>query len=192
MFGATGRSGRLVVEEALARGHTVTAYVRNRERLAAASPLEVVEGSVHDAATIAGALVDVGAVISALGPIAGETTTEISTGTRTIAETMERAGPRRLVLAGNATVFTDDEVTGAFANVTAEHRRDLSILRSGSLDWTMLAPAILRDEPVTGASDATRDAPAPGRSIARTDLARVMVDAVDRADWFGHVVGVSS
>ena len=38
VFGATGKVGRLVVDQLLARGHTVTAYVRDRTKVHHAAP----------------------------------------------------------------------------------------------------------------------------------------------------------
>ena len=104
------------------------------------------------------------AVVSALGPIAEETTTEISDATRTIVEAMERPGPRRIVIAANAKVFDDSEVTGPYANVAAEHRRDAAILRGSRLDWTVLAAPMLTDDAATGAVVPVVDGKAPGRS----------------------------
>ncbi|TMD53495.1 MAG: hypothetical protein E6I85_08270 [Chloroflexi bacterium] len=48
VLGATGRTGRLVVEQALAAGHTVTALVRSPEKLATSSSnLRVVAGQAE-------------------------------------------------------------------------------------------------------------------------------------------------
>ncbi len=57
VLGATGRTGRLVVEQALAAGHTVTALVRSPEKLTIRnSSLRVVAGSATDAADVSRAL----------------------------------------------------------------------------------------------------------------------------------------
>jgi uncharacterized protein YbjT (DUF2867 family) len=57
VLGATGRTGRLVVEQALAAGHTVTALVRSPEKLPTGSPnLRVVTGEATDALAVSRAL----------------------------------------------------------------------------------------------------------------------------------------
>src|SRR5690349_8652450 len=57
LFGATGRTGRRVVEYALAEGHDVTAYVRDPARLATSDArLHVAVGDVLDAASVAEAV----------------------------------------------------------------------------------------------------------------------------------------
>lgn len=190
VFGASGRTGRLVVEAAVARGHDVTAFVRDASKQWFPDGVGAHQGDPSDADSVEAALIGHDAVISALGPIAGVTTTEISDATSTITRAMERTGPRRIVIAANAEVFTDDEVAGELANVAAEHRRDTAILKSSSLDWTVVATPFLTDDPGAGSYETTRDARGPGRSIARADFATALLDSLDRGEWIGHVVGV--
>ncbi len=55
VLGATGRTGRLVVEQALAAGHTVTALVRSPEKLTTGGAnLRVVKGEATEASAVAG------------------------------------------------------------------------------------------------------------------------------------------
>ena len=132
------------------------------------------------------------AVISALGPVAGVTVDEISAATRAIAEAMERIGLGRIVVAANAKVFTDDEVTGPYANVAVEHRRDVALLRASGLDWTVVAAPSLTDDAPMGSYDVAIDAKANGRRITRGDFALALLDALDRNDWIRHVIGVTN
>ena len=44
VIGASGRNGSLIVKEALSRGHTVTALVRNPSSISAHSGLTLVKG----------------------------------------------------------------------------------------------------------------------------------------------------
>ena len=69
VLGATGRTGRLIVEKALAAGHHVRVLVRSPAKLALQSAqLEVLTGDPTDAAAVALLVKDRDAVISALGP----------------------------------------------------------------------------------------------------------------------------
>ena len=68
VLGATGRTGRLVVEQALAAGHSVIALVRSPEKLATShANLRVVRGGATDTASVSRALEGADAVISTLG-----------------------------------------------------------------------------------------------------------------------------
>src|SRR2546422_3478380 len=69
LFGAGGMIGRRILEEALRRGHEVTAVVRDPTRFSgAADRVAVVQGDVVDAASVAAAVRGHDAVISAVGP----------------------------------------------------------------------------------------------------------------------------
>ena len=68
VFGASGATGRLVVEFAVAAGHVVTAFVRDASRLTVAqSRARVVEGDALDQTSVANALRGQDAVICTLG-----------------------------------------------------------------------------------------------------------------------------
>src|SRR5207302_8934392 len=68
VLGANGRTGRLVVEQALAAGHNVTALVRSPEKLTIRnSGLRIVAGGATDAADVARAREGGGAALSTLG-----------------------------------------------------------------------------------------------------------------------------
>jgi putative NADH-flavin reductase len=192
VFGASGRTGRLVVERAAAEGHDVIAIVRSvpDRAIAGASRTQVV--ALDDRSDVAAALAEVDAVIWAAGPIAGVTQTEVSDALRVAIEAMRDADVRRIVVTTNGTVLTDAEVTGEYANVAAEHRRNLAALRTSDLGWTVLAAPYLKDEPPLDRVESVVDAKAPGRWLTRADFARALVDAVDRIDWHGHVVGVAN
>jgi putative NADH-flavin reductase len=192
IFGASGRTGRSVVSQAVQRGDEVVVLVRDASKQWFPDAVEVRQGHPSDPHDVEAALVGVDAAVSALGPIAEETTTEISDATRVIVDAMERLGPRRIVIAANAKVLDDSEVTGAYANVAAEHRRDAAILRESRLDWTVVATPLLTDDPATGAVVAVVDGKAPGRSITRGDFAGALLDAIGTDAWIGHVVGVSN
>ena len=192
IFGASGRTGRSVVTQAVQRGDEVVVLVRDASKQWFPDAVNVRQGLPSDPRDVEAVLVGADAVVSALGPIAEETTTEISDATRVIVDAMERLGPRRIVIAANAKVLDDSEVTGPYANVTAEHRRDAEILRASRLDWTILAAPMLTDDPATGAVVPVVDGKAPGRSVTRGDFAMTLLDAIGTDAWIGHVVGVSN
>ena len=192
VFGASGKTGRLVVALAVKGGDDVVAFVRDASRQWFPDAVKIHQGSPSDAHAVEAALVGADAVVSALGPIAEETTTQISDATRTIVEVMERLGPRRIVIAANARVFSDSEASGPYANVVTEHRRDAAILRESALDWTVLAAPTLTDDPAIGSYVAVVDGKGPGRSITRGDFATALLDAVGKDAWIRHMVGVTN
>jgi uncharacterized protein YbjT (DUF2867 family) len=186
VFGASGRTGRLVTEQVGEHGWRAIIVVRRDPPPGA----RVVR--LDDEVGLERALRAAGAVVSALGPIAGRTATEISDATASFVGAMQRIGPRRLVLPGNTSVFSDELVPGELANVAAEHRRVVAIARASGLDWTVVAPALLVDTPPTGAVATAVDAAAPGASLTRGDFAATLVRALEHDAWIGHVVGAAN
>jgi len=68
IFGATGGTGRQLVEQALAQGHTVTAFARDPAKVIAKhANLRVAQGNMLQTASIEAAVAGQDAVLSALG-----------------------------------------------------------------------------------------------------------------------------
>lgn len=192
VFGASGRTGRNVVEQGLERGHELVAFVRDASRFGGSSDrLEVLTGDARGPDAAAGALRGSDAAISVLALVKAEDEPEYSDATRTIVDAAKDEGVRRLVVTANNHVFGDDEVTGEFAAQAREHRRNRETLKASGLDWTILAAGWVVDESGTGSFEAVVDAKAHERKISPEDLAAAALDALGHDDWIGHIVGVS-
>lgn len=97
VLGATGRTGRPLVEELLRRGHEVSVLVRSPAKLGdLAGRLRVVTGSSTERAALDEVLTGADAVISALGPTKDDPTLMSATA-RPLVEAMAAAGVRRFV-----------------------------------------------------------------------------------------------
>ena len=154
MLGATGRTGRLVVEQALAAGHTVTALVRSPEKLAVRNPnLHVVAGQATDPSAVARALDGADALISTLGG-GGSVITD---STRAIVEAAHKAGVSRVVLLSSFVVERDRFnpvtrlLTGvAMGSMIKDKSAGENALRESNLDWTIVYASVLTDGPGGG------------------------------------------
>jgi putative NADH-flavin reductase len=192
VFGAAGRTGRLVVEEAGRRGLEVTAALRDPKRVSFGEAVRMVDCDARERDDVARALEGADAAISVMAiPSGTGPTTELSEATRTIVAAMTSLGPKRLVVTVNTAVFHDRPVKPPYDVVAEEHRRDVAILRESALEWTALAATFLTDDEPTGSYVAELDAKAPGGGIPRGDLAVAALDAFDHDDWIGHVVGLA-
>jgi len=192
VLGTTGRTGSIVADLALDRGMDVVALVRHEPEPPLDPRVAVTVVDLRDQDAIAPELAGADAVVSAIGPVTGVTVTEVSEATQAVVDAMTRAGVRRVVAAANGKVFTDDEVTGEYANVAAEHRRDAAILAASGLDWTIVAAPFLTDDPATGDVGTVVDAKGPGRYLTRADFAATLLNALDHPEWVGHMVGVAN
>jgi putative NADH-flavin reductase len=103
VLGATGRTGRLVIEEALARGWDVRALARDPARLGPANPhLIVVKGEAGSAADVVSVVEGCDAVVSALGIVKGGRADICTAGTRNALAAMQQHGVRRYLVVGGA------------------------------------------------------------------------------------------
>jgi len=191
VFGAGGRTGRGVVAEATARGHAVTAVVRRPPDPPLDRAARIVSGDARDPVTLAGALEDADAILSAMGPAGDDPGTAYSDAIAALVTAMEVSGPRRLVITANARVLDERPLAGQFAGVSEEHRRALATLRASGLDWTVVATPMLTDEAPAGTYETTLDAAGDGNDIDRADFARAVVEALDHDGWIGHAVDVT-
>jgi len=99
VFGATGGTGRQIIEKALAAGHYVIAYVRNPSKLNINHEhLTVIQGELADEPLIESAVRGADAVISALGPRGDSKNKPITHGMRNIIAAVKKQGVRRLII----------------------------------------------------------------------------------------------
>jgi putative NADH-flavin reductase len=167
VFGASGRTGRQVVEQGLDRGHEITAFARGAWRFGTSHErLTIVEGDARDPEAVADSVRGSDAIVSVLALVKAEDEPEYSEATRTIVEAAQHEGVRRIVITANTDVFGDDEVTGEFAPHAREHRRNRETLRASGLDWTIVAAGWVVDEPATGSYQAAVGVKAAKRKIA--------------------------
>lgn len=201
IFGATGPTGRAIVQQALAAGHEVRASARSPGALAGVDPrLEVVKGDVLDQASVDAAVAGRDAVLSALGM--GRSfgpTTMMSEGTGAILRAMQGAGVKRLmVVTSGGTVEDPTEpllfrVVGrrVLKHIFADHKRLEDLVRASDVEWTIVRPPRLLDGPGTGVYRLGREAPIPGgHAIARADVARFMVGELTRREFVRAAVAI--
>lgn len=200
ILGATGATGLLLVAQAVARGHRVTVLVRSPEKLTrpaaeGGASLRVVAGGLT-AASLADALTDAEAVVSALGATTRAPTTLLADTGDLLIAAMAQARCRRLVAITSALNYRGQlglpgRIAGyLFRHVLADARAFEQRLSQSALDWTVLRPPRLTDGAPTGSYRIATGAP-PARSIARADLARCALDVAEGASHLRAIVGVS-
>src|SRR5712692_10018016 len=183
VLGATGGTGRLVVERALAAGHTVTALVRSPEKLTLRNPnFRVIVGQATDSSVLSRAFDGADAVISALGGNGSV----ISESTRAIVEAAPKAGVRRIVVLSSFLVERDrfDPVTRlltglAMGSMIKDKSAGEKALRESDLDWTIVYASGLTDGPPSGSVVVLTEGSkwSLSQRIARADVAAWLVQA---------------
>jgi putative NADH-flavin reductase len=203
VFGATGKLGRLVVEQGLAQGHVVTAFVRNPAAVAIQHErLTVIQGDARDVTRVEAAVAGQEAVVSALGVRVGQPIGTFYTDSyRTLVTAMRAFGVRRLVCVSAWMVRENRRHIGLLARLLApfvfrEYYPELEsreqIVRESSLDWIIVRPAILGDRPARGiyrSGPHIRMRLVPG--IARADVAAFLLGQVCDNTYLHQAVSVS-
>ena len=154
LIGATGFIGTALLNEALNRGHAVTALATRPEKLEARERLQAHKTDVMDVSALTAQLAGADAVLSAFsGHAQGDVQAYYLAGVRNIiAAVKEARAPRLLVVGGAGSLEVAPGVqlldTPGFPEAyraSAEGARQaLNLLRGeASLDWTMLSPAAM-------------------------------------------------
>ena len=159
VFGATGTVGRQLVDQALKEGHDVTAFARRPQSVRVDHPkLTVIGGDVLDPEAVDRAVAGHDAALVALG--AGRKGTVRAEGTRTIIAGMKHHGVRRLIVlstlgagdsSGNLNFFWKRIMFGMLLREAfKDHQKQEALVRESGLDWTIVRPGALTDDPATG------------------------------------------
>ncbi len=199
ILGATGGTGRAVVEQACARGHQVTALVRSPQKLGALSDgVTVRRGDPLSVTELRAVLPDHDAVITALGPPGPGRTTVLRESGRSIVEAMNAGGPRRLLVVSVAVLFHDAGlVTALFRhtllrNIVADAAEMERSVMSSGLDWTIARPPRLTNGPLTRLYRVADDHMPPGRMwVSRADVAHFLLDELEEGRHVHAIVGLA-
>ena len=205
VLGATGGTGRHVVEQALAAGHEVTALVRDPGKVTAQNPhLRLVQGSILESDPIEQAVAGANAVISVLGPRNNKPTFEISRGMGNVVAAMHKHGGRRLVMSTGMGVADPQDQPGPMhhvislllglmaRNVAQDMRQAVAIVQASGLDWTVLRAPRLTDKPGSGAIKVGYVGKGVGFELARADFAQVLLAAAIEGTYMHQMPAVSN
>ncbi len=187
--GATGRTGKLVVEQLVAKNYRVRALVRDIAKAKAEMPsvVEVVVGDVRDPATLVPAMKGVKYVISSIGagglkPEPGNTSMEVDfQGNANLAAAAKTANVKQFVLvsSGGTTNWATNPM--AFMRPILEAKaKGEAALRASGVPYTILRPGGLVDDAGGKNAAAFAGGEGPMGRIARADVATVCVAALGR------------
>jgi len=189
LFGASGRTGRHLLEQALAAGHTVQALVRDPNKLTTTNEhLTVMQGNVQDADAVQRVIAGSQAVLSVLGPPSNRPDHQITTGMKHILAAMERHGVQRLIVTVGAGVRDPqdqpgllDKLIGAAVKLFSRHvYQDMlqvdRLVRQSDCDWTIVRVPMLTDGAQNGEVRVGYIGQGTGPRLARADLAAFMLE----------------
>ena len=196
VMGATGRTGQEVVQQAIARGHHVTAFVRSPESITLRNErLTVLKGNAMDENSLFEAMQNHDVVISTLGPReVFKPGTLLHDSALATTRAMNRSGVKRLVVLSAAAHFPG--IPNRIASfIMRNHMRDSlameAIVQANGLDWTIARPPRLTQEDSVTYRSREGAAPKMGFTLSRKAVAAFMLDAIEQKKHVHKIVGIA-
>jgi putative NADH-flavin reductase len=209
VFGATGAIGSLTVSELIRRGHTVTAYARNPNKVPAfwGDSVRVAIGEMSDAAAIHEAVKGADVVVSALGPSMDRKATGLPLveGTRHILEAMKRHHVTRYIGHGTPSILDPQEkptlqtrLIGFMGRTFLKRAYDellgmTDLIKASGVDWTLIRFTAPKDGEKTGKiRTGFYGTDKIGFPITRADIATFTAAQVDDPAYINRAPAISN
>jgi len=205
VFGATGGTGKQVVEQALQAEHQVTVVVRNPDAFNIQHKnLEIIKGDVFQPLTFSNAIKEKDVIISCLGVQHKKPTIIYSEGINNIIQVMQREKVNRIICLSAGAVIVPSKSSLFLKFVTKNILQRLfkymyadmlimeKILRNANLNWTVVRPPWLRDSKYTAKYRTTINEHLSNPSkISRADLAHYIINHLTDEKTFKAVIEIS-
>ena len=203
IFGGTGKTGVQLVQQALAAGYIVRVLARDANKAEKLhEDVEVLIGDATDAMAVAKALEGQHAVLCAVG---GQGLKDASTRTQitqnVIAE-MQKQSIKKLVVCSVVGIGKSSSHLGwlsrFFSNLIlkhaiADHRQQEALIADSQLDYVVFRPPQLIDGEITRQYQlAEEHEPFRATKIRRSDVAHAMIEALEKEEWVGKHLSISS
>lgn len=150
VIAANGRSGKIFIDYALARGHQINAGIHNRNNIIESEKLHVIKCDATNKDELRKLIKNQDAVVSFIGHVKGSRPLVQTEAMRAIIEVMDELKIKRLVsLTGTGVVQPGDKITLIDRLLTLGIKifdptrindgiRHAKVLKSSDLDWTIL------------------------------------------------------
>ncbi len=191
IFGAAGRTGIPLVQQALEGGNDVVALVRTPSKLAIGNErLTVVQGDVANLADVERVVQGADAVLSVLGHVKDSEPDILTKAIRNIITAMDKYDVKRLVSLSGASVYAPQDkpklvnrlikfftqaTTGSLLKDAEQH---FTALQNSDVDWVVVRGPILNEGPHTGTYRVGWTGVNTGIRVSRADIADFMLKQV--------------
>jgi len=197
ILGATGRTGRLIVEEALKQGYDLNVLVRDKNKASFSSKsIKVYQGTPTRRADLAAAMQGCDLIISALGIVRASDApwSKLITAKNFISESIknviaeaDQQNVKRLITVSAWGVGeTKKEIPfwlrwlinyTNLGPVYEEHEKEEKLLANSNLNWTAVRPVALNDSEKTKTLKVSfNNFPKPSLQISRQSVAKFIVN----------------
>jgi putative NADH-flavin reductase len=210
ILGATGRTGRLIVEEALKQGYELNVLVRDKNKISFSSKsIKVYQGTPARQTDLAAAMQGCDLIISALGIVRASDApwSKLITAKNFISESIknviaeaDQQNLKRLITVSAWGVGeTKKEIPfwlrwlinhTNLGPVYAEHEAEEKLLANSNLNWTAVRPVALNEsKKIKTLKVSFNNFPKPSLQISRQSVAKFIVDIV-KSDMYDMKVSL--
>jgi putative NADH-flavin reductase len=188
LFGATGRTGQVLLQQLLQQNIAVQALVRNPARLTVSHPLlNVIQGDVRHFESVFNTVRGTEAVLSVIGYVKGSEAGFQSTALNNMIHSMEHLGVRRIIVLTGSGVPSPQDVPSWENNLLtwiiktlaparySDGLNQFRLLEPTSLDWTIVRAPLLTNGLLTGQYRVGYHRIGLLSHISRADVAHFMV-----------------
>ncbi|WP_088893354.1 SDR family oxidoreductase [Leptolyngbya ohadii] len=194
--GATGETGRRIVQELVSRNIPVRALVRNQEKARQILPgaVECVVGDVLDSATLRSAMADCTVVVSATGAApsfdpTGPYKVDYE-GTKNLVDVAKEKGIEQFVMVSSLCTSQLLHPLNLFWLILVWKKRAEEYLQQSGLTYTIVRPGGLKNEDNTDAIVMSKADTLFDGSIPRTKVAQVCVEALTQPQAKNKIVEI--
>jgi uncharacterized protein YbjT (DUF2867 family) len=211
LLGATGRTGKFIIEEALKRGHKISAIAREPEKLKE-YPIEITQGTPYDYETVERAITGCEAVINTLNisrksdnPWAQLAAPEdlISKSAANAITAMGEVGLKRFVALSTIGAGRSWKKTPALLKLIVscsnlkyafrDHSRQEEILEKSSVGYTICRAPMLSKELNTKGAIAVKESENPPKMIlSRNSAAEFFIKIIEDVEHIKEIVNLSN
>ena len=205
IIGGTGGTGKELINQALEQGHSLTALVRNPEKVKIAHQnLSVIKGNVLDFDKVQEVVAGQDAVLSALGHKRFFIkTTILSEGTKNIIHAMEKHNVNRFICVTSLGINDSRFNLGLYYTLFVipfivffyfwDKSKQERLIRRSKLDWTIIRPGQLTNGKKRGnyKHGANVGNYILTKMISRTDVAHFILSQLSDATYLHKTPGVT-
>lgn len=189
VFGANGRVGRLVVEEALELGYQVVAFIHGSNPFDENSSLTIVQGDIYNAEDVKKALQNSLVAISTLGSWGTAKKDILSEGMKNIIPAMQELGINRIITLTGAEARANGDklsivhrlmhtfVTVMAVKVLKDSETHIQLLEKSNLDWTILRSPIMKENS-SSKYQLSDKRPLPWQTINRDSVVKAIINQI--------------
>ena len=200
-MGTAEKTGRIVMEQTVAAGHNVTAFVRDHGHYNAPPEVRVLTGDATDPAAVSRAMAGQDAVIVRVGGKTPWRKTELErTVARAVVAAAQEHGTRRIIAisalgVGDSTaqspllfrLLLPTFLRGSTADKAAMER----VVAQAGVPYVLVRPAVLNDQPAVGAVRVLAGTE-KGRQITRADVASFVVAQLTTDAYANRAVTIAN